>query len=188
MCPCAAGHHPGTQPTLLGVPQCTWAPTAGAQPTLLDVPQCTRGPPQHGRSVAAPCTALSIAALVFEVQLLGQGPLEVLGTIWAVGGPAWEPAHPNPLPRGTWRTQLKPEAGVHELTRCSRSSRVWMSPSKRSRRSMCTPAGGFRERRPRQHPARPTCPGDPRTFHGHHGAIMQPGRCTWARLAAAMGW
>lgn len=42
-----------------------------------------------------PGTALGISALVLEVQLLGQGALQVLGATWAAGGPGWGPAHPS---------------------------------------------------------------------------------------------
>lgn len=89
----------------------------------------------------------------------------------------------------TCRTQLKPKLGCMNSTSLSSSSKVWMSPSKRSRRSMyCTCTGqGCREDRlppppslvdfPAGHhcfgPLR--CKEGPTYLHSHSGAIMQPG-------------
>lgn len=72
-----------------------------------------------------PCTALSISALVLEVQLLGQRPLQVLGATQAVKCPGQGPTRPQyvqdaahcslPVGSGYLQDPAEAEAGVHEL-------------------------------------------------------------------------
>lgn len=137
---------------LSSVDPCCWfsrpPPKEGPRPAHLAglVPVYTR---DHNivEALQLPCTALSIVALILEVQLLGQGPLQVLGATngWFESVLGLVPTTSYlqttvPSSGGTTcKTQLKLKLGCMSPTSCSRSSSVCISPSKRSCRSAyCT--------------------------------------------------
>lgn len=69
-----------------------------------------------------PCTALSVPALILKVQLLGQGPLQILGATQAVRGQGQKHCSLSTcrmplLPVGSSYLEdpAEAEAGVHEL-------------------------------------------------------------------------
>lgn len=118
-----------------------------------------RGGPRCNGSAAAPAHSAQHSGPHSRSPAPGPGSPSGPGGQRSSWGSGRGPAHPGTCrtPQmwavGTWRTQLKPKLGCMSSTSWSRSSRVWISPWKRSRRSMyCTCVGAVQGAGPPHRP------------------------------------